>query len=344
MQEVAEVPPLSVPRYVRLFHRRILKFFENRCAAHSYPLLRHLPRYMRLLIDEYRDEGFSRDDLDLYLILGDLVTFPTARSFRFAREFLTQDEYISTETGALHKYSALGIPPQRLLLIPGNHDKLLQPDLSLYHRHITRGIGLPGGPAPRNSFVVSRTLGNRTWLFILIDASRYGSTGLVLDSEAKNHLAAGEVPEPLSASILEKLDKLKNGDVVDGLKLEGYEDAIKVLVAHYAVDDILAAGPAHKVKDFVLPHACQGLGPLVEALKGEIRLVLHGHLHVPQLYNFNGVPVVSAASTSQMNENNGFFVIKIYDTGEIRAEHHRWYGSGFLRDTDPMLNKALIDL
>jgi hypothetical protein len=114
------------------------------------------------------------------------------------------------------------------------------------------------------------------------------------------------------------------------------------MLVHYAVD--IKRLPRHKQwQESVLPHQCEGLDDLVSELRHKFQLgaVLHGHIHVPCLYNHDGAQVVSATTTFGQGGPNGFFVLKVLDTGEIRAEHHVWNGIRFAPDPDTSLNKSI---
>ena len=140
-----------------------------------------------------------------------------------------------------------------------------------------------------------------------------------------------------------KLDALKQGNQVDEARLRyKYDDAIKVAIVHYAVDISRLAG-RRKWGERFLPHECQGLDDFVSDLRTEFKfsLALHGHMHIAGLYNHGGIQVVSATTTSEQNGPNGFFLLKLLGTGEIRAEHHSWTGKRFTADPDASLTKQL---
>jgi folate-dependent phosphoribosylglycinamide formyltransferase PurN len=71
--------------------------------------------------------------------------------------------------------------------------------------------------------------------------------------------------------------------------------------------------------------------------------VLHGHLHVPLLYNYNGVQVISVSTSTRVDENGqtGFYLIKVFDSGSIVAEHHLWTGVTYTPDPSNTLTKDL---
>jgi hypothetical protein len=75
--------------------------------------------------------------------------------------------------------------------------------------------------------------------------------------------------------------------------------------------------------------------------KYQLSLALHGHLHRPLLYNFNDVQVISATTATRVDKSGktGFFLIKVLDTGTIRAEHHVWTGVDYTPDPDQNLSR-----
>ncbi len=136
---------------------------------------------------------------------------------------------------------------------------------------------------------------------------------------------------------------MREGGAVDSAKLVGkYSAASKLMLVHYAVD-IKRLPREKRWQERFLPHDCKGLGEMLIQFRAEfqITLALHGHMHIPYLYNHSSVQVVSATTASEREGPNGLFIIKTIDTGEIRAEHHRWNGLRFTADPDTTLTKPL---
>jgi len=235
------------------------------------------------------------------------------------------------------------LPADKILAVPGNHDKLLRTNLDVYHQEFTDKLGIPRVD-PGGSHVVTKMIGKREFVFILIDASVYASEELVVDFHSRDHLAKGLLSRKLRDELHAKLTSLKKEGHADGVKLTSpYDQTIKVVLVHYAVDiSRLTDHPLWVEK--LLPHDCKGLDDALEQFRVEfqINMALHGHLHIPGLYNHKGVQVVAASTTTEQNGPNGFFIVKILDSGEIRGEHHRWTGSRFTNDPDTTLNKQLV--
>ena len=337
----AELPPFDFPLLWRLLGSDIRTYTEQRCGAHDMAVVIALPRYLKRLLVDFQEAGFYRDSFDLYLILGDLATWPAAPAYKFLRGYLRDTEYKTDENGLNISCAGLGIPEDGLIVIPGNHDKLLHADLEIYSRHFLKPLGLPNQPLPQRCFLISKKVGDLQFVFVLVEASRYCEEELRLDSSCRTHLAAGSISSELRSAILSKLDLLDSGNEVDGIRLQDPSNAIKIMMVHYAVDDMAAAGTQQALQSLLLPHECTGLSELVEELRSRIHLVIHGHLHVPKLYNHKGVPVIAATTTTQKDGTNGFFLLKFTKSFDISVEHHCWNGVAFARDPQPKLNLPL---
>lgn len=333
---------LSAPSWLKFRENRIQRFLNKRCGAHDISILKSLPRYLKRVLEDLSEDGTRRDDFDLCLILGDVATIPSADSYHFLRGYLTQAEYQTGDSQLKHVCAGLNLKPSNIVAIPGNHDKLLQTDLRLYQQEFVGRLKVPTEPGPQHCFFSLRRVQTHEFLFIQVEASKYTSQDNKLDLSCRDHLAGGEITPDLDQKIRMGLRELKHGRKVDGISLENFSHATKILLVHYAVDTNLVAGAGH-LEHLILPHGCDGLERLVETLSSDIDLVVHGHLHRPMLYRHGGVPVIAIPTTAQRNSegDNGFFILKLFKSGEIRAEHHRWFGTGFLRDDRAEFNQTL---
>src|SRR4030095_4385131 len=111
--------------------RPVERFFKKNCVAHDLAVVSALPRYLTKLYIQARSSGFTGENFDLFLLLGDVVTWPSERAFEFAGAYLSRGMYGSLE-GVAHCHG-LKIPSANIVTVPGNHDKLMQRDLRLYH-------------------------------------------------------------------------------------------------------------------------------------------------------------------------------------------------------------------
>jgi predicted phosphodiesterase len=286
-----------------------------------------LPRYLKTLLNQANEDGFDGNNFDLCILLGDLATVPDPHAYKFLVGYLTQDRY---ETPEGLGCPGLNLRPEQILAIPGNHDKLLRTNLDIFHAEFTTKLDIPKvNPGSWTFWQLS--IGEQPFLFILVDASVYAQDELVIDVHCRDHLARGEVTPALRKEIIEALATVPNR-----------ENMVTIMLVHYAVD--IKRLPRHKQwQESFLPHQCEGLDDLVSELRKKFQLgaVLHGHMHVPCLYNHDGAQVVSATTTLGQGGPNGFFVLKVLDTGEIRAEHHVWNGIRFAPDPDTSLNKSI---
>lgn len=343
-----ELPPLEIMRMAKWFGKgkELTDFVEHNCGGHSFECVGMLPYYVNSLLRDVREnEGYvdeeHDDSFDLCVLLGDQATVPDPQSYTFLWQYLTQTRYTTAfEIGC----RGLGLAKDKILAVPGNHDKLLRSNLDIYHQAFTEKLGVPRVD-PGKCVLVHRRIWQHEFLFLLIDPSVYAPKNeeLIFDLRCRDHLACGRVTPELSKEIKQKLNAIRQGDHVDGVKLPcRYDDAIKVLLVHYAVDGSQLKGRP-TWGETLLPHECIGLDKLVADLKTDFKfsLALHGHLHVPGLYRYHGVHVAAATTTSEKKGPNGFFVLKLLDTGEIRAEHHRWTGKTFAPDPEPSLNRPL---
>lgn len=317
------------------------KFILERCITHDISIVATLPLYLQSLlpnlpsIDDRRPESF-----DLYLVLGDLTTCPFSSSFELLRRYLTEQHCESPEGNFSVSCAGLKIDPSKLVIIPGNHDKLFMTDLDFFHRNLLGPLHLPIGPKPQSSYMLSRRVREREFLFIMVDANKYATEVFSVDTSCRKHLASGEISKGLRGELMAKLAELAKKRRVDDAELDDYRAATRIMLVHYAADIRSVIGL--KLESLILPHNCLGLDNLIGDLGQELDLVLHGHLHFPKIYQHMGTPIISASTTTQKDGYNGFFLLKFFRSGEIRTEHHRWFGTGFLPDPEPSLKRTIF--
>jgi len=337
------LPPLE---YWRLVERarlgdKLEQTVADQCKSHDLEPLRLLRYYLDYLFLILRDDGYSRDDFDLYLFLGDQVTWPLAASFRLFREYVSREKCVGGDGALQVTCRGLNVRANRLLMVPGNHDKLFQPDLTIYHRLLSVELALTAQPAKKAVFLTSRRFGGRDFVFISIDASDYCETANAVDFNVRTHLARGTVTASIREAVHRQLRTLRDSGSADEASVNDYATATKVLLVHYAPDLVRATDG--KWVGSIVPHECLGLSDLIESLQGEVDLVMHGHLHFPNVYRCGGIPVISIGSTSQIDcARKGFFLLKFFGAPEVRIEHHTWNGRGFVADPDNALTRHLV--
>ena len=316
LHEAPEVQLLNIPITYKDTTEKITRYFAAQCRGHEISCVKRLPRYLKTLLEELKDQGYQGKTFDLFVLLGDQSTLANEQSYRFLCEYLSQESYQTTDGYMTYRCSGLEIAPSQLLAIPGNHDKLLRKDLNLYHNEFTHWLNLPERLQPQRSSLSVRRFWGREFVFISIEPSIYCNEDLTLDGDTRKHLARGAVSKLLAEDVRTKLALLKqNRKLSADVRLEGsFSDAMKIMLVHYAVDlNQFDSGWAA----LVLPHECEDLGALVTALKEEFQLslVLHGHLHQPLVYNQGGVQVISATTATRVDKNGktGFFLLKVFD-------------------------------
>ncbi|HEU0048043.1 MAG TPA: metallophosphoesterase, partial [Nitrososphaera sp.] len=316
---------------LRLFSldKKLSQYLEQGLAAHDPSVTGDLPLYLSTLLWKLKQEGYEKEDFDFHVVLGDVVTWPDERSFDFARRYLSWNW--------VEDIAGLGLHREKLLMIPGNHDKLFKSNLFLYHE-FARHVRVEPQPQPGRSYLVSKPSGNREFLFASIDASVYCGKNLQISKvedldrltnfellSCRDHIARGKVTEELINELVEKIVRLKRGESVDGAHLKDYPTATKILMIHYALDfkKVVSTSLWKSLSNFAVPHECNGIEVLLERVKGEFDLAVHGHLHSPKVYYCGSLPVIAVGTSAQRTTESprSFYLIKLTESGKIFAEH-----------------------
>jgi hypothetical protein len=332
LEHDVSLPPLSFPRVLRYlgWRRKIAKFFARRCVTHDPAIVKILPYYLEYVRSLLREEGYHRDQFDLFLLPGDQVTWADFQSFELLGDYLFLDRC----TSAGFSCRGLKLSPPVVSVVPGNHDKLLRADLDIYEQSLIRRLHLNEGPGKSGVYLTSILVGGHDFVFVLVDTNVYDQTPMTLRPRMTRFLAKGAVTKEQIAAARTKLDTLAAHGQVDAAQVSDYRSATKILVAHHAFDGASVSG-VPGLGDLVVPHDSEGLDELLRALRDDVDLAVHGHLHTPSLYQRHGVPVVSAGTATQRAGeigHNGFFLLKFYPSGQIAAEHHVWAGTNFRPD------------
>lgn len=322
------------------------------CKAHDFTLLDQLPQCIRgLAYDEgvasYQFRGGSRHyehyKFDLFIFLGDLVTYPTQSAFSLVSEFIGGRRALripfSKELDEVH---GLKLLDSEYLMIPGNHDKLLEPDLAKYYRNLCYPLRYPFQPNASGSFMESRVFQGQEFLFVSIDASIYLKENQSPMLEL-SHFAQGNLSSELHEELRRKFISLRQNNRVDKAEIKNWTNTFKILLVHYAVDEKKVLGRFPHPKHYLPPLNCKLLKEFVDCSGGDIDLVLHGHLHKPKLYSQNRIPVVSVPTCTQMGGNQGFYVLRVFQDKKVMLQHYRWNKTGFSRDRNPVLSGMWAD-
>jgi hypothetical protein len=289
-------------------------------------MLRSLAWYLPTILQQFRAEhAYARYAFDQIMLLGDLATFANASAYELLEAFVTKARWEENFEGGRIEAYGLGLQPGTMLPIPGNHDKLFRSDLALFTSRCTKRLDTPT-ISPGSVKLVTRQIASRTFDFIIVEASAYTAEPLTLKLTAGQHLARGEI----TSGHLEQLEEV--GPILDSNRQKNH---IQILVLHYAADLTRANQRWPNSVELVLPHGCDNIERLFDALSGRGHFAIHGHLHVPHTYSFRGIPVVSVASATQKrNRLNGIAVIRILKNERIFADHHLWNGDTFQLDGD----------
>jgi len=325
LDEQLSFPDFTVaPKTLGWFARKkINRYFRKRCKSHDLNILKTLPHFLNFLR--------SRDgiDFDFYLVLGDIVTLPSVAACQLAQAYLTNTKCVTAYSGLQHECTGLGIPLDRLIAIPGNHDKMLLTNLDLFNQEFAAPLGLPVIPKSKSYFIYKRN-GQIEFLFIIVEANIYCAKSKELDKTYRRHLAKGAIKPDTKKEIKQKIEQIRAGNKVDHAQLDDFKKAFKILLIHYAADDTQVAGRWQGLFDLVLPHQCEGLTELLKSVSANVDLLIHGHLHQPAAYAHEGVQVLAATTTTQMLEKrNGFHLLKFYGR-ELHAEEFLWDKNTFV--------------
>ena len=278
---------------------------------------------------------------DRVVVSGDISIDATDEArFAFAFRYLTAEVPVST--GRMYSgqsFVGLEIDQGWLLCVPGNHDKLRERKLTRYASVFSNA------PAPLNYVSVVRSLDN-TIVFLGLDSNEYGD----------GTIARGEIDDERFAWLVKTFRQLETNGLTVGsttITPDEYANAWRVLVLHHHVVSLNAARSiAGRVKQLFTAQTTvlNGADRLIELIRNQIDIVLHGHEHLPVCFREPTVYaiIVSAGTTSEWSGTpyaNSFYVITFYDDRTVDIEEHVWTGSGFSnqsRDGHKLLHRFAI--
>jgi 3',5'-cyclic AMP phosphodiesterase CpdA len=265
-------------------------------------------------------EHEAPEPFDRIVVSGDISTDATDEArFVFAHSFLTSKRSLSGGTYGVQASIGLGLPNDRLLCIPGNHDKMRETTLARFNTSFS------GSPSPCN-YVQFLKQFDRAIVFIGMDSNAY----------SEGNIARGEMDQArLSwlAEILSQMETtgLSQEEVV--LTPDECAQAVKCLVIHHHVCDL-----SFRRRYFNLGRSftwLNGSERLLKIISGKIQVVLHGHEHYPTHFveRESGAVIVSAGTTCQWHDKplqNSFYNLTIFDDKTLQIEEFVWDGKSFI--------------
>jgi predicted phosphodiesterase len=274
-----------------------------------------------------RAMGSEHDDFDFTVVTGDISTSADGDArFEFARTFL-----VDRVPGVGGWVFGLGLPAERTLCVPGNHDKMLESTLTRYLKGFQ---GLPAKPP----YGVTRTARNgRTVVFYGIDSNAY----------RKGNIAIGEIAPTTLAWLGRELRDIDP-------ERHDQRDPVRILLLHHHPCDLnrfRRRGLKQRFLDRAVLTRLSRLEEgdrLLDQCRGRIDVIMHGHEHFPVVFKDerSGCLVVSAGSTSEFHGTGGgnsFHGLAI-DEHQIRVRQFDWTGARFAKAREWVYNRATGDL
>jgi 3',5'-cyclic AMP phosphodiesterase CpdA len=302
-----------------------------------------LPQVKRILVDKVKP--------DFLVVSGDVADSPKLSAMQEASEFING---LAT---------ACNIPPERLLVIPGNHDYKFVGNI---RDRIRRGENSPfdawfrgNGNAPAQQMGLLRGIKERVATafcrpepiedeIVVKDSPEFGITLLGFNSNAYGaDFATGKVTDSQIASVSGVLKKAGRG--------EG-DSSLKIAVVHHHPIPIpyVPTDLRSRIEESLMVFYNAGAF-LREIARCGITLVLHGHKHFAGFTdvaydNANGdwckIGVLAAGSATLRNPydplGNELNVIYVYDDDTIRIR--RWYFSAAVMEADHGRNYDFFQL
>ncbi len=290
-----------------------LKIFKKGAAegrSHDPYILCALPIEVRIAA---RQIGARDGQFDFHVITGDISdTANSEERFVFARQFLleTQSDH-GLEIG-------LNLPLDRVLCVPGNHDKMTERNPARYLKEFK---DLPATPP----YVRQRQARNgRKFIFYGIDSNDY----------TEGNIGVGRIEPEVLAWLGKKLSSVR----VEGNRRN---DAARILLLHHHPCDLTAMRPpSHNPLASLYRRFVHGRFTrldegerLLEQCRGRIDIIMHGHEHFPVAFkdDRSGCLVVSAGTTAQFENRFGVnsFHALVFSGNNVRVAQFDWNGARF---------------
>ena len=254
------------------------------------------------------------DRFDFHVITGDISTdvYPPER-FQFARDYLVDS--VPLDPSPQSKQVGLRLPPESVICVPGNHDKMALPDCKPY---LAAFSDLPAEP-PYAIQVQSRS--GQSLLFFGIDSNLY----------TRGNIAVGRITPETLAQLNEFLTLSEEPNMLT---------AIKILVLHHHPADLnkFRSFSVKKLLSLITgaPFSVLKEGNrLLKACNGRIDLIMHGHEHFPIVFHesISSAIIISAGTSSSFmpkgKGTNTFHTIALAQR-DYEIVQFNWNGARFL--------------
>lgn len=261
--------------------------------------------------------GAQTRRFDFHVITGDISTNATSEDrFIFARKFLT--ERISTKisySGKEFQYG-LNLGRDNLFCVPGNHDKL---DRANPNSYLAGFKDLPDTPP----YAVEKyAKSGQRFLFYGLDSNLY----------AEGNTAVGEI-SPLMLGWLD--EQFVKYEAVN----RDHPQTVRILLLHHHPADLNRFRSkswrtfTHVLDTDRFTKLLEG-ERLLEACRGNVDIIMHGHEHFPVVFveKISGCLIVSAGTTSQKQLNrknkNSFYALA-FSRRKFRIVQFDWRRARF---------------
>lgn len=287
----------------------------------------------------------SDEDADVTVITGDLTTNGSKEAFNTMLNFIGGAEIRRGKTQRVIAFG-LEIPPNKRILIPGNHDRYTrgfwgrQASSSIFEETLTsdiRGKGYPNAVGYRRDNV-KNVSSEPAIIFFNFDST--------LETEVKssyfNRFARGHVGKPEFKMFTRIVNEIKKRGYVESLSGDklfvDYDRCVKIVAIHH---DPFETRETHLLENADLLKATMQ--------KCRIDLVLYGHTHIAKTHTlpinstFRIVGthsdhkthyICSPSATECYGDRNGFFVYEIHDNLIRICEYDYRRKVGFLPKDD----------
>lgn len=256
----------------------LIKSKRLEMQAHDPIIVTVMPSEIKLAA---RSLGVASDSFDFYVITGDVATNGSSdERFDFAHKFLTDKLPLS------NKYSTgLGLPPEKLLCVPGNHDVLSQETSERY----LRAFKMLPEPPPYVSYLQASN--GQPFVFYGIDSNFYG----------EGNIGVGRISLPTIGWLADEFSKID-------LNADEENARVRVLVLHHHPADLNQFRRSRSIRSVIFDHftVLENGDELLDLCRGRIDLIMHGHEHFPIAFrdDRSGCVIVSGGTVSEWQSSS----------------------------------------